>query len=74
MGKIESRGVYPAVLTVDAMKDGEYMRHGGGSYEAGGDSGVALLLCNLFLHQPDVSFLLFDGTALGSQRGLEDVM
>ena len=50
MGEIESRRVYPTILAVDAMEDGEYMRHGSGGYKAGGDSGTAFLLCNLFLH------------------------
>ena len=72
--EIKSRRVHPTVLAVDAMKNRKYTRHGGSGYEAGGDSSAAFLLHNLFLHQPNVSFLLLKGAVLGSQRGLEDMM
>ena len=73
-GEIEPGRVYFTVFTIDAMEDGEYSRHGSSGHKVGRDSGVALLLRDSFLHQPNVPFLLLDGTALGSQRGLEDVM
>ena len=62
------------ILAVDAMEDGEYSRHHGGSYEAGGNGRAAFLPCDLFLHQPNVSLLLLDGAALRTQRGFEDVI
>ena len=74
MGEIKSWGVYPAVLTVDPMKDREYVRHHSSGYEAGGDSRTVFLSRNPLFHEPDVSFLLFDGAALRPQRGLEDMM
>ena len=73
-GKIESRGVHPAVLTIDAMEDGDYARHRSSSYEAGQHSGMALLSCDSFFHQPDISLLLLDGAALRPQRSLKNVV
>ena len=35
---------------------------------------MAFLSRNSLLHQPDISFLLFDGAALRPQRGLKDMM
>ena len=62
------------ILAINAMDNGEYVRHCGGGYEAGGDGGAVLLPCDPFLHQPDVSFLLFDSVVLRAQRGFEGVM
>ena len=62
------------ILTIDAVKDREYVRHRGGGYKAGGNSCTALLPCDPFLHQSDVLLLLFNGATLRTQRGLEDVM
>ena len=62
------------ILTIDTMEDGEYTRHSGGSYEAGRNGHAALLPCNPFLHQSDISLLLFGGTALRTERGFKDVV
>ena len=62
------------ILTINTVEDGEYLRHRGGGHEAGGNGCTALLPCNSFLHQSDVPLLLFDGAALRTQRGFEDVM
>ena len=72
--KVEPRGICRVILAVNTVKDGEYVGHCGSGYEAGGNGCAALLPRNLLFHQPDISLLLFDGAALGSQRGLEDMM
>ena len=41
--EVEPWGIHCVVLSVDAVKDGEYTRHGGGGYETGGDGSAALL-------------------------------
>ena len=62
------------ILTIDAMEDGEDSGHCGGSYKVSRNSCTALLPCDAFLHQPDVSFLLFDGAMLRAQGGFEDMV
>ena len=62
------------IFTVDAVEDGEYMGHCSGSYEVGGDGRAVFLPCDPFLHQSDVSLLLFGGAALRTQGGFEDVV
>ena len=74
MSKVEPRGICRVILSVNSMKDGEYAGHCGRSHKTGGYGCAALLPCNSLFHQPNIPFLLFDGAALGPQRGLEDVM
>ena len=72
--KIEAWWVCCVILTINAVENGEYSGHRGGGHKAGGNGCTALLPCNPFLHQSDISLLLFDGAALRTQRGFEDVM
>ena len=72
--EIEAWWVCCVILTINAMENGEYARHCGSGYKAGGNGCTALLPCDPFLHQSDVPLLLFDGVALRTQRGFEDMM
>ena len=72
--KIEARGIRRMILAINAVKNGEYPRHSGGSYQTGGDGGSAFLSGDPLLHQPDVLLLLLDSAALRTQRGLENMM
>ena len=62
------------ILTINAVENGEYLGHCGGGHKVSGNGCTTLLPCNPFLHQSDISLLLFNGAALGTQRGFEDVM
>ena len=62
--EVESRRVRHVILTVDAMEDWEYAGHCGGGHEMGGNGSTVLLPCDPFLHQPDISLLLFGDATL----------
>ena len=66
VGEIEPWGIHPVILTIDTVKNGKYARHRGSGYKMGGDSRMAFLSRNVFFHEPDISFLLLYGVALGS--------
>jgi hypothetical protein len=56
------------------VKNGDYPRHCGGGDEASRDCSATFLSRDPFLHQPYVAFLLFNGSALGPQGGLQYVV
>ena len=72
--KVEARRVRCVILTVNPVKDGDYPRHRCGCHEASRDGRTPLLSCDPFLHQPNISLLLFDSATLRTQGGFENVM
>ena len=69
--EVEPRWIRCIVPTIDPVENGDYPRHRGGGDEMSRDCSATFLSHDPLLHQPYVAFLLFGGSALWPQGGLQ---